>query len=195
LLPCAHLPNPGTREPRSVSSACWPDRCSPGSAAFPPHSPPTTSRFCSNDSSVICHCPTPRKRACEPCGFCLRSPACRNASLQASSRSPGSRAWSFQTCVGSATTQGRSAACDIAADRVAFRSGDGGGALIANFRSSIPSPSVPLFTLHWSLHSAQCKTRGRVVRYSFPVRLFHPRLHAVSSRRTTSFFSRHGFRS
>src|ERR1019366_362418 len=52
------------------------------------------------------------------------------------------------------------------------------GALIANFRSSIPSPSVPLFTLHRTLHSVQRKTRGRVDRYSFLVRLFHPLSHA-----------------
>src|SRR5437773_2379072 len=40
-------------------------------------------------------------------GYCLHPPACREGSLQASPRSPGSRAWSFQTCMGSATTQGR----------------------------------------------------------------------------------------
>jgi|GEM_PF-3063619 len=97
--------------------------------------------------------------------------------------------------MGSVTTQGCPAACAAAAGHVAFRSSDGVGALIANFRSSIPSPSIPLFTLHWTLHSAQRKTRGRVVRYSFLVRLFHPLSHAGSSRRTTTFFSRHGFRS
>ena len=128
------------------------------------------SRFCSNDSSVLFRCPTPRRRACGPYGFCLHPPACREDSLQASSRSPGSRAWSFQTCMGSATTQGRPATCSSAAGHVAFRSGDGVGALIANFRSSIPSPSFPLFTLHWTLRSAQCKTRGRADRYSFLVR-------------------------
>ena len=97
--------------------------------------------------------------------------------------------------MGSATTQGRPTARDSAAGRVAFRSGDSVGALIANFRSSIPSPSFPLFTLHWTLRSAQHKTRGRADRYSFLVRLFHPQLHAGSSRRTTTFFSRHGLRS
>src|ERR1022692_4444390 len=97
--------------------------------------------------------------------------------------------------MGSPTTQGRPAARNNAAGRVAFHSGDGVGVLIANFRSSIPSPSVPLFTLHRTLHSARRKTRGRVDRYSFLVRLFHPLSHAGSSRRTTTFFSRHGFRS
>src|SRR5215467_7577867 len=86
--------------------------------------------------------------------------------------------------MGSATTQGRPATRAGAAGRVAFRSGDGVGALIANLRSSIPSPSFPLFTLHWTLHSAQRKTRGRADRYSFLVRLFHPQLHAGLSRRT-----------
>ena len=99
------------------------------------------------------------------------------------------RAW------GSATTQGRPATGAGAAGRVAFRSGDGVGALIANFRSSIPSLSFSLFTLRWTLRSAQCKTRGRAGRYSFLVRLFHPQLHAGLSRRTTTFFSRHGLRS
>src|ERR1035437_4181441 len=80
--------------------------------------------------------------------------------------------------MGSPTTQGRSAARNNAADRVAFHSGDGVGALIANFRSSIPSPSVPLFTLHRTPHSVRCKTRGRVDRYSLLVRLFHPLSHA-----------------
>src|SRR6202051_1673091 len=97
--------------------------------------------------------------------------------------------------MGSVTTQDCPTACVDAAGHVAFRSGDGVGVLIANFRSSIPSPSFPLFTLHWTLHSAQRKTRGRADRYSFLVRLFHPQLHAGLSRRTTTFFSRHGLRS
>src|SRR6266567_7625956 len=45
--------------------------------------------------------------------------------------------------MGATTTQDQSAARDNAADRVAFHSGDGVGVLIANFRSSIPSPSAP----------------------------------------------------
>ena len=142
--------------------------------------------LCSNDSSVLFRCPTPRRRARGPYGSCLHPPACREGSLQAPPRSPGSRAWSFQTCMGSATTQGRPATRAGAAGHVAFRGGDSVGTLIANFRSSIPSPSFPLFTLHWTLHSAQCKTRGRADRYSFLVRLFHPLLHTGSSRRTVT---------
>src|SRR5262245_22325563 len=91
--------------------------------------------------------------------------------------------------MGSTTTQGRPATRVSAAGRVAFRSGYGVGALITNFRSSIPSPSFPLFTLHWRPHGVQCKTRGRADRYSFLVRLFHPQLHAGLSRRTPTIFS------
>jgi hypothetical protein len=137
---------------------------------------------------TLFRCPTPRRCARGSYGYRLHPPACCDDSLQASPRSPGSRVWSFPTCMGSLTTQGRPATRAGAADRVAFRSGDGVGALIANFRSSIPSPSFPLFTLHWTLHSAQRKTRGRVDRYSFLVRLFHPQLHTGLSRRTTTFF-------
>jgi hypothetical protein len=37
---------------------------------------------------------------------------------------------------------------------------------------------VPLYASLYTPHSAQGKTRGRVVRYSFLVRLFHPLFHA-----------------
>src|ERR1035438_3123641 len=97
--------------------------------------------------------------------------------------------------MGSTTTQDRSATRDNATDRVAFHSGDGVGALIANFRSSIPSPSVPLFTLRLTLHSVRRKTRGRVDRYSFLVRLFHPLSHAGLIPAHHHIFSRHGFSS
>ena len=109
-------------------------------------------------------------------------------SLQAPPRSPGSRVWSFQTCVGSTTTQDQPGTCVDAPVRMAFRFDDSVGVPIAIFRSSIPSPSVPLFTLQRWLHSARCKTRGRVVRYSFLVRLLHPLSHAGLSRRTVNYF-------
>ncbi|MGA2607227.1 MAG: hypothetical protein ABSH01_07185, partial [Terriglobia bacterium] len=68
-------------------------------------------------------------------------------------------------------------------DHVAFRWSDSVGVLIARFRSSIPSPPIPLFTLHCAPHDAQHKTRGRVDRYSFLVRIFHSLLPAGLSRR------------
>ncbi len=48
--------------------ACSICGCSPRSAAFPPHSPPSVSRLCSSDSLVLRHCPTPRRRTCGPYG-------------------------------------------------------------------------------------------------------------------------------
>jgi hypothetical protein len=71
---------------------------------------------------------------------------------------------------------------------MAFRFDDSVGVPIAIFRSSIPSPSVALFTLQRWLHNVRCKTRGRVVRYSFLVRLLHPLLHTGLSRRTVNYF-------
>ena len=68
--------------------------------------------------------------------------------------------------------------------RVAFRLAKGVGTLMARFRSSIPCPPIPLFTLHWTPRGVQRKTRGRVDRYSFLVRLFHPLLPTGLSRRT-----------
>ena len=142
------------------------------------------SHLCSNDSSVLLRCPTPRRRTRGACGYCLFPPACRMVPLQASPRSPGSRAWSFQTCVGSTTTQDRPKARDIAPGHIAFRFDDSVGVPIAIFRSSIPSPTVPLFTLRQASRDTWCKTRGRADRYSFLVRLFHPLLHAGLARRT-----------
>ena len=75
----------------------------------------------------------------------------------------------------------------IAPGHVAFRYSDSVGVLIAHFRSSIPSPPIPLFTLRSAPHGAQRKTRGRVDRYSFLVRIFHPLLPAGLSRRLPEF--------
>src|ERR1019366_826397 len=58
------------------------------------------------------------------------------------------------------------------------------GVLIASFRSSIPRPPIPLFTLRCAPRDAQRKTRGRVDRYSFLVGILPPLLHAGLSRRT-----------
>jgi hypothetical protein len=52
------------------------------------------------------------------------------------------------------------------------------------FEAPSPSPPIPLFTLRRSPHDDRRKTRGRVDRYSFLVRLFHSLLHAGLSRRT-----------
>ena len=86
--------------------------------------------------------------------------------------------------MGSATTQGRPAARAGVAGRVAFRSGDGVGALIANFRSSIPSPSFPLFTLHRP-------PRGEPVQNSGPSGLLVLSREALSSSTPCRFIPAH----
>src|SRR5689334_22125617 len=53
-----------------------------------------------------------------------------------------------QACQGSTTTQGRPGTRAIAPVRVAFRLAKDVGTLMARFRSSIPCPPAPLFTLH-----------------------------------------------
>jgi len=83
-------------------------------------------------------------------------------------------------------TQDRARTRDAAPAHVAFRRVKSVGVLIASFRSSIPSPPVPLFTLRRTPHDVQRKTRGRVVRYSFLVGLLHSLLHAGLPRRTDS---------
>src|ERR1700689_4619193 len=61
-----------------------------------------------------------------------------------------------------------------------------GSALWFNpFRSSIPGPPMPLFTLRVPPHDDPCKPRGQDgFAFSFPVGLFHPLQHAGLSRRT-----------
>src|SRR5436190_20796976 len=52
------------------------------------------------------------------------------------------------------------------------------------FGAPSPTPPIPLFTLRCAPRGTQRKTRGRVNRYSFLVRLLHPLLPAGLSRRT-----------
>src|ERR1035438_4911366 len=103
------------------------------------------SHLCSNDSLVILRCPTPQRRACGTCGCSLLPPACRVVHFRHLRGLPvlvhrvSERAWglrlrragqklavSFLTMLPSATNDSR-------------------GPPIAAFRSSIPSPPVPLF--------------------------------------------------
>jgi hypothetical protein len=68
---------------------------------------------------------------------------------------------------------------------------DSVGALIAPFRSSIPSPPIPLFMLRRAPRGPQRKTRGRADRYSFLVRLSHSLLRAGLSRRSVTRLQRY----
>jgi len=58
------------------------------------------------------------------------------------------------------------------------------GVLIGSFRSSVPSPPMPLFMLRGTPHDMPRKTRGRADRYSLLVKLFHLLLPIGLSRRT-----------
>src|SRR3984893_6892730 len=69
-------PPVGHAQTRSVSGTCQMEERSPRSAAFPPHSPPTMLRLCSNDSSVLYRGVTPRRRARGPCGLSPLPPSC-----------------------------------------------------------------------------------------------------------------------
>ena len=100
-------------------------------------------------------------------------------------RSPGSRACSFSACLGSTTARVHSPARATVGVYVAFPLCPQGRHPDTCSRSSIPCPLIPLSTLRRQPRDCLRKTRGQVVRYSFPVRLFHPPLHAGLSRRTT----------
>ncbi len=91
--------------------------------------------------------------------------------------------------LGSTTTQDRAETRAIAPAHVAFRHFKSVGVLIASFRSSIPSPPIPLFTLRCAPRGAQRKTRGRVVRYSFLVRTlsFPASCRFIPAHRNTDF--------
>src|SRR5208283_3024937 len=132
------------------------------SAAFPPLPPPTLFRHCSNGSSVLCRCPTPRRRAYGPSGLSLRPSACslhrRLRGLPVLVQEVSRRVWGLRL---RRTAPGLALA---PLGRVAFRRTDGVGVLIAHFRSSIPSPPIPLFTLHCVPRGTQRKTRGRADR-------------------------------
>ena len=58
------------------------------------------------------------------------------------------------------------------------------GVRIASFRTCIPTPPILCLRFACVPRDTQRKTRGRAVRYSFLVRLFHPLLHAGLARRT-----------
>src|ERR1019366_8426975 len=106
---------------------------------------------------------------------------------QTPKRSPGSRACSFSACLGSTTTRDHSPTRATVGACVAFPHCPQGRHPGLGFRSSIPCPLIPLSTLRRQPRDCLRKTRGQAVRYSFPVRLFHPLLHAGLSRRTVRY--------
>jgi hypothetical protein len=137
-------------------------------------------------SSVLCRCPTPRRRAYGPYGVRLRPSTCpcrhrHPRGLPVLVQEVSRRVWGLRL---------RRTNPELAlALRAMLPSAwsDSVGVLIANFRSSIPSPPIPLFTLRRAPRDAQRKTRGRVDRYSLLAGIFHPLLPAGLSRRYQTF--------
>jgi hypothetical protein len=157
-------------------------RRSPWPAAFPPCPPPAVSRSCSGTSRVLCSCSTPRT--------CI----------------PDLSALGFlQTA--RVLSRGRDRGLPVLAHEVSLRAR---GLRLRRVRVMLalshhpvlPSPCVQkVGTLNWvfealylarkclclrlacRLTTARPRLEVRMVRYSFPVRLFHSLLHAGLSRR------------
>ena len=113
--------------------------------------------------------------------------------LQASPRSPGSRAWSFQTCMGSAITQGRPATRSNAAGRVAFRIGQQRRHPGCTFSKLNTLPIFPLFTLQPDTSQRPAQNSGPSGSLLPSRKALHHRLHTGLSRRSAqllSFFMR-----
>jgi hypothetical protein len=100
---------------------------------------------CCSDASQVLHCcTTPRRHACRAYRSSLSPTGPPLFCARAATGSLGSRAWSFCTCVGSSTPQGRGA---LAISHTAFLPsgwGDTVGAPHFRFRSSIPSLHIAL---------------------------------------------------
>ena len=105
---------------------------------------------------------------------------------QAPMRSLGYRACCFAACRGSLTSLGPTVARDLTPSAgVAFPLQPQSRRPVLGFRSSIPSPPLPLSTLQPSPYDERCKTRGRNgVASPYPVGFFHPLQHAGLSPRS-----------
>jgi len=115
--------------------------------------------LCSAASLVLLCGPTSPLRVCPPCGFAPSRAAL--LSRQGQGRTPGSHACCCVACPGSQTTGDSSGPrADGPAD-VAFPCYLSGRHLHPSFRSSIPGPPVPLFTLRRPPRDHRRKTRGQ----------------------------------
>jgi hypothetical protein len=142
-------------------------------------------RLCSNDSSVLCRCPTPRGRACGPYGLSLLPPSSRRNPAAGISEVSRFSCMKFLGVSGVFDYAGpnknsRYRPCPFCLPCIAKTSASG----LHLFGAQWPTPPVPLFTLRCAPHGTQCKTRGRVDRYSFLVGFLPPLLHTGLSRRT-----------
>src|ERR1017187_8878915 len=127
--------------------------------------------------------PPPCMRALSLIAFSLRpAPHCSRAATG----SPGSRAWSFSACLGSSTPQGRTTLALFACGTLLpSRQSDAVGSLHPLISELNTQPTgTPVQRFKSILAATALAWLGaRVVRYTFPVRLFHSLLHAGLSRR------------
>jgi len=142
-------------------------------------------RLCSNDSSVLCRCPTPRGRACGPYGLSLLPPSYRRNPAAGVSEVSRFSCMKFLGVSGVFDYAGpnrnsRYRPCPFCLPCITKTSASG----LHLFGAQWPTPPVPLFTLRCAPHGTQRKTRGRVDRYSFLVGFLPPLLHTGLSRRT-----------
>jgi len=166
-----------------VPVACGIAWCSPWAAVFPFQPPPELALLGSAGSAVL-HCgPTPPLRTCPPCGFAPSRPALPYR--QGQRRSPGSRACCFLACPGSQTTADSSCPRAYGQADVAFPVSYQVGFSIFLFEAQYPGHQCPCLRFDSHLTVTAAKLGVRMVRYSFPIGLFHPLQHAGLSRRTT----------
>src|SRR6267378_2226069 len=120
--------------------------------------------------------PLPCTRDLSLIAFSLRpTPHCSRAATG----SPGSRAWSFSACLGSSTPQGRAALALACVALWPSMLSDAVGSLHHTISELNTQPTdTPVQRFKCGLTTALAWLGARVVRYSFPVRLFHSLLHA-----------------
>ena len=132
--------------------------------------------------TVLRRSPTPPRRTCQSYGFRLLG---RSAPLPGADALEVSR-FSCMKFLGvpgvfdyAGPEDSRLAPCPILPSRII--SGSASGLLFSQLHTQPTDASIYASR---PPHDGQRKTRGQVVRYSFPVRLFHPLLHAGLSRRS-----------
>src|SRR5712691_7677422 len=150
--------------------------------------PSTTS---AGDPSLLFGCfagTAPQYDSPPPCmrdlwliAFSLRPANC----LRAATGSPGSRAWSFSACFGVFDSAGTRRTCDGARRVVAFQFVRHSRLPASHVISELHTQptDTPVQRFKCSLATALAWFGAKVVRYAFPVRLFHSLLHAGLSRR------------
>src|SRR5439155_8337137 len=144
----------------------------------------TNAYLCSNDSSVLYRGVTPQQRARGPCGLSLRPPSCDEFRRRCLRGLPvlvheiSRRVWGLRL---RRTEQGLALSpLFMLPSAHLYRV----GVRVVSFRSSIAHPAYTPVYASLSPSRYQRKTRGRVDRWSFLVRILHSLLHAGLSRRT-----------